>query len=581
MITDRRRTAPVRLFVLGMLTLSLIAEICGCGGGGGSDALQGPLLAWPRARRNENNTATAFAGVGGNLGVAQLHFAFDDETPTNSAPIVGRDDTVYLATNESLLSIDSGGTVRWEVAECASTGDPMTFLSNPTIGPNGRDLIVGSWDPSSSAGGRIFWLRESAEVGSPPECRFAFPAGSRSAALTSVDATDLELISITTGTTTGRLVSIDRSGRRRWSFPEGEPFAGDLSSVPALTVDGVVFTAPDGRVHSVDPSGRPRWSARVGGPYSPDDVIPAPVSFGGIFTVSDEGDVVAFSSNGTRRWTFTPAAPIAGTLVVAPLTTEGGLSLDENVVFALDREGTVYGIGSNSGELIRFCETENRACRPSSCPDEAPCDSAMRCSDTDRECATNVDCPDGESCEEQFRCSNGQVCTPDQCVSDDAEDSGAGECKREAVHRVTNQPAEFRNAPILSTDAFIIAATNDGRVCARHLDGSVPGGTCNPSGASCDLDSCTVGDRCCGREGDPDPCAPALAKGRCEADQSRTCSIDTCPVGETCESPWAIDGKDGCIALDPAVGTTAFSSPSIDSRGAILVTTEKGLAKLQ
>jgi len=574
----------VRFFVLGTLALSLLAEICGCGGGGGSDALQGPLLAWPRARRNETNTATAFAGVGGNLGVAQLQFSFGDETPTNSAPIVGQNDTVYLATNESLLSIDSGGTLRWDLAECAPTGDPMTFamtfLSNPTIGPNGRDLVIGSWDPSNSAGGRIFWLRESAERNSPPECMFAFPAGSRSAALIFVDATDLQLISITTGTTTGRLISIDRSGRRRWSFPAGEPFSGDVSSVPALTVDGVVFTAPDGRVHSVDRSGRARWSARVGGPYSPDDAIPSAVSFGGIFTVSDEGDVVAFSSNGTRLWTFTPAAPIAGSVVAAPLTTDGGLFLDENVVFALDREGTLYGIGSARGELIRFCESENRACRPSSCPDEAPCNSEMRCSVTDRECEMDVDCPDGESCEEQFRCSDGQECTPDQCVSDDPDDS-AGECKREAKHRVTNLPAEFRNAPILSTDAFVVAATTDGRVCARHLDGSVPAGTCNPSGTRCAPDSCAADDRCCGREGDPAPCAAELAKGRCEIDQSRTCSIDTCPAGETCESPWALDGGAGCITLDPAVGTTSFSSPSIDSRGAILVTTEKGLAKVQ
>jgi outer membrane protein assembly factor BamB len=565
------------LFVIAVLSLSLIGEICGCGGGGGSDAPQGPLLAWPRTRRSEINTATALAGVGTNSGAAQLHYAYLDETPSHSTPIIGREDTVYLATDERLLSIDSDPSagVRWEMDECAPTGDPgthrMTFLSSPTIGPDGRDIVVGSSDPANGDGGRIFWLRESTDGDSVPECMFAFPAGSRSAALTAFDGADLQLLSITTGTTSGRLISITRSGMRRWSFPEQQPFPGDLSSAPSLAEGAAIITAPDGRLHSVDQSGRSRWSARIGGAYPPDEGIPSPVAFGGIFTVSSEGELVAFSSAGTRLWTFAAdeGARISGSVAVAPLTSEGGLFIGENVVFALDQQGTLYGIGTSTGELLRFCETENRACLPSSCPDEAPCD--KHCSvTTDETCESDADCPEGESCSEEFRCSNApeQECTPDLCLSNNT----SGLCRREAKHVITYEPAEFRTSPVLSSDAFIVAATTDGRVCARHLDGSVPAGTCPSSGSRCTPDSCREND-CCGLD-DPDCATP----GRCKSEPDRACTVDTCD-GETCASAW--DVGSGCIALGADIGTATLSSPSIDSGGAILVTTEKGLARVQ
>ncbi len=567
------------LLVVGLLSLALLGEMVGCGGGGGgSTAPTGPLQAAPRWRRDDLNTGRAISAVGFNAGMVALHydFALADVTPLHSTPAIGRNRTMYIGLSEGLVSLNADGEERWFLDECApadtaTAAVPMRFLSSPTIAPNGRDIIVGSDDPTADGGGAIFWLRESLEGDEPPECMFAFATGSRSAALTSVDGADLRLLSIVIGTVSGRLISLNTSGLRRWSFPEQAPFSGSVSSSPAAVVGGVVFTAPDGQLHSIDPSGRARWSVPIGGPYDGFDLIPSPVSFDNIFTVSAEGDIVAFSSTGGRLWTFQTDAEIAGSLIASSVPTSGGLFLDENAVFALDQQGTLYAIGASRGGLLRFCATENRACLPSTCPGEEPCDSRMRCSETtDMDCA-DADCPAGESCIEEFRCSNDPTleCTRDLCVSNAA----AGLCTREAKHSMTDVPATFVTSPIFSTDGFIVAGTTDGRICARQLDGSVPAGTC-PSGARCTPDSCVAPDRCCPL--DDTECMP----GRCRAQPERSCTLNTCENDEECTSVWS----DGCITLDPtdaAAASTTISSPVVDDLGRIFVTTEKGVARVQ
>ena len=175
----------------------------------------------------------------------------------------------------------------------------------------------------------------------------------------------------------------------------------------------------------------------------------------------------------------------------------------------------------------------------------------------------------GESCITQLRCDKSDSpCTQDQCITSDT----AGRCTREAKHPMTGVQATFRTSPVLSIDAFIVAATTDGRVCARHPDGSVPAGTCDPSGMVCTPDSCVApDDSCCGAGDD------GCVRGRCKVQTEQRCTTNTCPDDEACVTDWL----DGCIGLGDDVGTTTFSSPVIDSTGGIFVTTEKGLAAVR
>jgi outer membrane protein assembly factor BamB len=574
---------PVLLAAAVLIAEVLAVGAIGCGGGGGDSGPTGPLLPWPRLRRTDTNTGSAVNDVGANEGAATLLHRFDDETPSRYPPIVGRDSSVYLALEEGLLSLDTSeeeaeAAMRWRIDRCEPAGAALQPVSSLAISPNGRDLVVGS------AAGNVFRLREPEDGGAPPECLSSFPVGSRAAPLTSVDGADLELLSFVVGTTTGRLTSITHDGQRRWSFPEGEPFPDDVSSSPAALGTGIVFASPDGGLHTVDQSGRRRWSATIGGAYPAGEIIPSPAVLDEIFTVNAEGDVVAYTPGGSRLWTFSPDgdAKIVGSIAVSPLTTDGGTFIGENVVFALDSNGILYGIGSNTGELVRFCAADNRACLPSTCEEvldsatgrmePAPCDEVMRCSETrSQDCGDELPpCPDGESCREQFFCSNdrNRACGQDLCRTDTTGEDGL--CRREAKHPLSLDAEEFASSPILSTGSYVVAATADGRVCARRLDGTVPNGTCSDSGERCSLDSCDPPDTCCD-VGDDDCTRP----GYCKGNRDRACTLDTCPDGQTCgETAW----QSGCIALGQEVGTTTLSQPVIDNRGDILVTTERGLA---
>jgi hypothetical protein len=326
----------------------------------------------------------------------------------------------------------------------------------------------------------------------------------------------------------------------------------------------------------------------MGGEYPEGAIIPSPATFGSIFTVDPDGNVTAFSSSGTHLWTFAPQAPIVGSLSVSALAVEGGAFIGQNVVFALDEAGTIYGIGSESGELVRFCETDNRACVPSTCPDEATCNEVKRCeNNSDIECNQDADCPgDGEDCTDQFFCSNAPMtrCVRDLCQADNPEDSD-GLCRREARVPLTSTPATFVGSIAVSTDSIVVTATDDGRVCARGLNGTVPNGRCvsdladpdgGGSGDRCTPDSCLdEGDSCC--EIDDGSCAP----GRCRI-SDRPCTHDTCDDNESCYTEW----QSGCIGLadetlGPAIGTTALSAPVIDLGGSIVLTTDFGIARIE
>ncbi len=599
-----------------LIALALLGEMVGCSdGGGGGGGPTAPLLPWARLRQAQANIGVSSATINGNDGTSTLVYESNGEIPSGGVPIIGRSGSIYVSTETGLLSLDQDGNTRWFLEFCDSEKtQPLTHLASPSISRDGREILVASADPDDPNGGKIFLLREPESGDDDPSCEVAFRVGSTSAALSSVDGGDLRLLSFVTGTVSGRLVSISNTGQRRWSYPAGEPFAGDVSSSPAISDGGFVIVSPEGELHSVDASGRKRWSATIGGGYPEDEIIPSPATFREIFTVSAEGDVVAFSSDGERLWTFTPDAPVVGSIAVSGLAVQGGALLGENVIFALDQTGTVYGIGSESGELVRFCETENRACQPSTCEDEAPCNKEKRCSETsDMDCTSADDCPDGESCMDQFFCSNAHDlrCVRDLCVADDEDDSD-GVCQREARQSLASSAVKHcsetsdlscgsdHECPegescVLSTvgsiavsaDAMVVASTSDGRVCARGLDGSVPAGTCQDDGDElgdggvCTPDSCPSPDSCCDTGDDEcSPCAkteepectscteddadcPSIPK-RCKADREIECTEnDDCPYSGQCRLDPSITCTETKNRACPSTLGHCKSDPSI------------------
>ena len=178
----------------------------------------------------------------------------------------------------------------------------------------------------------------------------------------------------------------------------------------------------------------------------------------------------------------------------------GSELLLETIIYLADVNGLLYGVRDTNGELwqIQYCDMPDpnaqalETCRTDSCaPDMGTC--------------VNNKCTEA---------ADNMSCTPDTCIS-----SHHGQCvsKPAMVSASSGDPIRVETSPILSGDLFVVVGTTDGRVCARNVDGSVPGN-----------------------------------------DKDQT-------------NPWI----DGCIELGD--GLPVRSSPAIGPSGLIVVTTDSGL----
>src|SRR5262245_31262699 len=126
--------------------------LVGCSGGG-SESTTTPGAAWPKFRRDVNNSG---AGGGIVVSTATPHVlwsvaidAVATATPTPpagtpaapqsagtteiiSSPAIGIDGALYIGSqNGTLAAINSNGTVRWRVTECACAGAAPTPIPEP------------------------------------------------------------------------------------------------------------------------------------------------------------------------------------------------------------------------------------------------------------------------------------------------------------------------------------------------------------------------------------------------------------------------------------------------------------------
>jgi len=586
---------PRATVVLGLLCVSLFCG--GCGGGGDGGFPTGPFIPWSKFRRDVSNSGVATTNVINNDGVATL---FYDNTGTQagpppakttfSSPALGGDRVIYLGTTDGLIKLDEDGMVLWHLRACpvdttSSSGRRLgTVLASPTIVADAEEVLVGT-EGTNGTDGAIFRVAED-QTGMPL-CVWSFPEpgvafATRSSPIALADPNDFSLISLLIGSSDGSLLTIAADGTRRWTFAPNEP-AANLTSSPALSVQQVVITTANGNVYGLDLSGQPAWRFSTGQSFSIDTVlVPSPATQGAVYFVQGR-TVYSLNVNGTERWRRTEADEIVGSPASSFLSIprEGGGLINEAIVYTVDRSGTLSAVVNSTGKLVRFCSLVNETCVPSTCPGETPCLEVRRCSITKNQTCggDNPQCPDDEDCLTVGRCDgeDGTVeCTPDSCADNEEED---GLCTRVASLPISlGRPIEVETSPALSIDNLVVVGTTDGRICARRIDGAVPGGECRVSGRSCVPDSCPAGDRCCDAD-DNDGCID----GYCRAATTLPCTADSCrddDPDDVCDSPWVTDGEDGCIPL-PAGNTTTLSSPVIGEDGEIFVTTDRGLVKVE
>jgi outer membrane protein assembly factor BamB len=299
-----------------------------------------------------------------------------------------------------------------------------------------------------------------------------------------------------------------------------------------------------------------------------------------VYALGSGGSLFAISSNGINRWQFRPARPVTASPAFGQLVFNvGAINEIDTVVYAVDPEGTAYAVRDATGtalQLQRCSDNVDEDCRIDSCAPPQTCNSSDVCGTaTSGPSCTPDSCLPTGMCLLRGRCRDtpATACFLNTCLLEDGECNpttalcsisgrpclietcppGGGTCNSETntctgsgTPCLTRQcgPGEdlcvrvrdfavggvaktVTTSPVLTSDPFVIIGTADGQVCARWLDGSIPGSDRTPA---------------------PD-------------------------------SNW-IDGS-GCVDLDADAADPTLSSPIIGPTGAIYVTTRAGLYEIQ
>lgn len=479
--------------------------LAACSGGGGNNNPTVPVLAWGGFRHDSTNSAIGNP-INSNKGKATLIYPTDGNTSL-STPAIDNNGIVFLGTRNGIVSLGDGGDLRWFADGCAlSTGEIIPFgpiQSSPTVTP-GRDIVFGT-DATTDMPGMVFRLHERSKK--VVECTWAFTPGVhsvRSSPQVQVDPRDLSLLSVFIGTGDGALQAINGVGTPRWTFaPTAQRRA--LTSTNAIDPSGPFYiTTPDGVLAAADASGRPLWAVPIGPP--PDGALQASPGIGAsIYAIGAGSALFGINPGGSLKWQFIPGATVLGSPTFAAQSLDVGSELLlETVIYLADVNGQLYGVRDTTGELwdIQYCS------------DPDPNAKNIETCRTDS-CAPNMGTCVNNKCTEAV---NDMSCTQDTCV---ANHHGTCISKPALVSASSGDPIQVETSPILSGDFFVVVGTTDGRVCARNVDGSVPGD---------------------------------------DTDMS---------------NPWI----NGCIELGD--GLPVRSSPAIGPSGVILVTTDSGLYSIK
>lgn len=372
---------------------------CSSGGGGGST----PTVPWSTFQANSLRSGISTGLVGTNAGTATRLFQVSTGRPTLSSPVIGRFGIV-IGTTTGVLALTTRGEFRWSfesysrkclrsATACHSDdqctagdtcgGCTVCAAGTPgciSVGPiNGSPSVAASGDiVVGTEGGQVFGLVDDGKsnmvtcvwVAHAEDQTFGPVRSSPGIVINTSDAT---ISAASLGTDKGFLVALNGlSGDQIWRFPPGDSL-GAITSSPALAGNGTSFiTAPDGSLRAISSTGVQLWQAQVGTSVSDVDFLPSPAFGPSVYATGPDGDagvIVAVTVNGTVKWRVPTDAPVLGspiygqrtvTVVATPSATPGPPPTPtptppttfDTVVYAIDTNGTLYGVRDQTGQLI-------------------------------------------------------------------------------------------------------------------------------------------------------------------------------------------------------------------------------------
>ncbi len=503
------------------LALALCLVLSACSGDDSGSKNTVPSLPWGLFRHDINNTG-AGNSINQNRGeVVLLATGLGDLGI--STPTIDNEFNVFLGTRDGALSVDKEGKLRWRITNCIpedGAAFPIGSVSSSLTVQAGGNVIFGS--DGSDIDGAVFYLKEKNDE---VTCEWAFQpsavagrSGVSSSAQVQIDPNDLSLLGVFLGADNGRLNAINGIGTPRWSYPGAAAARGRITSTPAVGNNSSTYiTTPEGLLLGVDSGGRPlsgnSWPAiAIGVPPAAPLQQSASVNVS-IYAIGAGSALNAINPSGTLKWQYSPQADVLGSQAfISQSVDDGPDTVFDTIVYIVDREGTLYGIRDQTGQILaiqRCTKDTERSCRTDSCDPElegtcmggkcsishtdctqdscisdnkGSCEilPVQRCStDPGRSCTADS-CDSAQGTCTSGKCSVSQTnCTPDSCIADD--DGTCETIGSSGLLPITGGTVEVRTSPVVSGDLFAIVGTGDGHVCARALDDTVPGDKDNPS----------------------------------------------------------------------------------------------------
>jgi hypothetical protein len=193
-------------------------------------------------------------------------------------PAAGPDGTIYIAAGDSILALDSGGTVKWRRGFYSANG--VTFCTGPAVGDR---IFLLSYERLYAVGidGTPAWVAslDSFQYYTPTVRGLALAADGH----------------IYVSTTSG-VYAFNPDGSRYWKQ--------DLSanSVPVVGADATIYVAAQSCLYALNPNtGQTSWQAPVDSGYPSDCGLA--IGADGVIYVTQANRLLAINPDGTRRWT--------------------------------------------------------------------------------------------------------------------------------------------------------------------------------------------------------------------------------------------------------------------------------------
>lgn len=256
-------------------------------------------------------------------------WSVDMGEPIFASPTLGRDGTIYLGSNASMLTAyranDSEVIPLWSYTANDWIDATAALGEDGTIYVGTYDSTLVAIDPDT---GQAKW-----------ETTLGESEGQFGVVQASPGITSAGLIVVSTSA--GFVHGVLPSGEEEWFFEIG----AETRSSPAIDRnDRIYFGADDGNVYCINDSGERQWTFSVDGAGAEESRIyssPALDEAGNVYIGSGNGSLYALTAEGQLRWKFdTPEA-----VDVCPAIDS------DNTVYFASRNGSVYAVDQTGTEL--------------------------------------------------------------------------------------------------------------------------------------------------------------------------------------------------------------------------------------